>query len=69
MSQNSTELAPIALQAVKSIVDIEKADNVDLNNIKVYKKLGGTIDDVQLFQGVVFPHKLPVAAPGSPHRV
>lgn len=46
VSQNSTELAPIALEAIKNIVDINTADNVDLKDIKILTKLGGTIDDI-----------------------
>jgi T-complex protein 1 subunit delta len=30
------------------IVDKQKDNNVDLRNIKVVKKLGGTIDDTEL---------------------
>jgi T-complex protein 1 subunit delta len=36
------------------IVDIEKDINVDLRDIKVVKKLGGTIDDTELVEGLVF---------------
>lgn len=36
------------------IVDIEKDCNVDLRDIKVVKKLGGTIDDTELVDGLVF---------------
>ncbi len=60
VSQNSTELAPIALKAVKNIIDIKTAQNVDLKDIKIVKKKGGTIDDIELFDGVVFPNNRPV---------
>lgn len=60
VSQNSTELAPIAVKAVKNIIDITTATNVDLKDIKVMCKLGGTIDDIELFNGLVFPHKSPI---------
>jgi T-complex protein 1 subunit delta len=46
VSQNSTELAPIAVNAVKNIINMETDTNVDLKDIKVVCKLGGTIDDV-----------------------
>ena len=35
---------------------MNKDTNLDLNDIKVYSKSGGTIDDLQLFGGVIFPH-------------
>ena len=59
VSQNSTELAPIALKAVKNIVDIENDTNVDLKNIMVLKKNGGTMDDIELFNGLVFTSNRP----------
>lgn len=69
ISQNSTELAPIAIEAIKSICDIKTAKNLDLKNIKIHQKLGGTLDDIQLFKGVVFTNNMPVSAPGSLSKV
>ena len=57
------------MDAIKSICNINTATNVDLNNIKVYQKLGGTMDDIQLFKGIVFPTKGPINAPGAPTKV
>jgi T-complex protein 1 subunit delta len=62
-------LAPIALKAVKSVINIETSNNVDLNDIKIYKKLGGTMDDIQLYRGLIFPHTHPVSAPGAPNKI
>ena len=47
-------MAPIAVDAVMRIVDVEKDTNVDLRDIKVVKKVGGTIDDTELIEGLVF---------------
>ena len=69
VSQNSTELAPISVNAVKNIVDIATADNVDLKDIKVTKKLGGTIDDIELVNGLVFPNNRPSHIAGGPSRI
>lgn len=49
-------MAPIALKAIQNICDMNKDTNLDLNDIKVYSKSGGTIDDLQLFGGVIFPY-------------
>ena len=46
LSQNSTEIAPLAIKAIKKIADISTASNVDLNDIKIVKKVGGTVDDI-----------------------
>lgn len=54
MSQHAQQLAPIAVSAVTSIVDLATADNVDLKNIQIAKKLGGTIEDSELVKGIVF---------------
>lgn len=45
---------------------METANNVDLKDIKVLCKLGGTIDDVQLFNGLIFPNKGPIKMNNSP---
>lgn len=42
------------MEAVLKLVDIEKDNNVDLRDIKIVKKLGGTIDDTELIDGLVF---------------
>lgn len=69
VSQNATELAPIALSSIKSICDISTATNLDLNDIKIYQKLGGTLEDIQLFKGVLFADKMPLSAPGAPLKI
>jgi T-complex protein 1 subunit delta len=47
-------LSPLAVEAVLKIIDINKDTNVDLNNIKIAKKLGGTIEETTLVDGLVF---------------
>lgn len=69
IGSNSTELAPLALKAIRSVIDMDKANNVDLNKIKILKKSGGTTDDTCLLSGLVFPDKLPLSGPGVPHRI
>ena len=69
VSQNSTHLAPIAVEAVMKICDPENDKNVDLNDIKVVKKLGGTIDDIELCQGIVFADNKASSSAGGPTRI
>lgn len=69
VSQNSTELAPIAVDAVMKICDPETEDNVDLNDIKVVKKLGGTMEEIELVEGIVFGNAKASHAAGGPTRV
>lgn len=69
VSQNSTEIAPIAIRAIKKIVDFRTATNVNLADIRVVKKLGGTLDDIELVDGLVFPNNRPSQSAGGPTKI
>ncbi|KAM3268783.1 T-complex protein 1 subunit delta [Capsicum baccatum] len=64
VSQYSTLLAPLAVDSVLSVVDPEKPEIVDLRDIRVVKKLGGTVDDTELVKGLVFDKKVSHASGG-----
>ncbi|KAL5726601.1 T-complex protein 1 subunit delta [Ranunculus cassubicifolius] len=68
VSQYSTLLAPLAVDAVLSVVDPAKPDLIDLRDVKIVKKLGGTVDDTELIKGLVFDKKVSHSA-GGPTRV
>ena len=68
ISNNATLLAPLAVDAMLSVIDPNTASNIDLNDIKVVKRLGGTIDDTELVNGMVFTLKASRAA-GGPTKV
>lgn len=57
VSQHSSLLSPIAVDAVLKVIDPTVATNVDLRDIKLIKKLGGTIDDTELIEGLVLDQK------------
>ncbi|CAA2980452.1 T-complex 1 subunit delta [Olea europaea subsp. europaea] len=63
VSQYSSLLAPLAVDAVLSVVDPAKPDLVDLKDIKIVKKLGGTVDDTELVKGLVFDKKFQISPP------
>lgn len=67
VSQQSGLLAPIAVDAVMRVIDPTTDTNVDLRDIKVIKKLGGTVEDAELIDGLVFSQKS--AGTGAPTRV
>lgn len=69
VSNYSHLLAPIAVDAVMQIIDKETADNADLNNIHVSKKIGGTIDDSELIDGLCFVDKKASHFAGGPTRI
>jgi T-complex protein 1 subunit delta len=71
VAQNSDLFADIAVNAVLKAVgpeNIQTATNVDLNDIRVSKKLGGTIDDSELVEGLVMTQKVSRGA-GGPGRI
>merc|ERR1712223_1148918 len=57
VSQNSAELSPIAVDAVLKVIDPVRENNVNLKDIKIIKKIGGTVDDTELVDGMVFEQK------------
>ena len=69
VSANCELLSPMAVDAVLKIIDTNNATNVDLKDIKIVKKLGGTIDDTQLIEGIVFDRCKPSQASGGPTKI
>ena len=69
VSHHSDLLAPMAVDAVLKIIDRATADNVDLRNIRVSKKIGGTIDESELINGICFVDKKASHLAGGPTRI
>ena len=72
VSNYSEVLAPIAVEAVLKIYnnrDNKNIDDVDLKDIKVCKKLGGTIDDTKIINGIVFTDNKISHVAGGPTKV
>jgi len=61
-------LAPIAVDAVLKVIDPKTATNVDLTDVRIVKKLGGTIEDTELVDGLVLSQKVSTSA-GGPRRM
>jgi|Transcript_10917 T-complex protein 1 subunit delta len=68
VAQYSNVLAPIAVDAVLKILDKERPEMVDLRDIKILRKSGGTIDDTEMVPGLILDSKSSKAA-GGPTRV
>ncbi|CZR65763.1 T-complex protein 1 subunit delta [Phialocephala subalpina] len=68
VSQHSNILAPMAVTAVTKTIDIKTADNVDLKNIRILKKVGGTIEDSEMVDGLVLEQAV-VKSGGGPVRM
>lgn len=69
VSTNTELLSPMAVDAVLKIIDPLTATNVDLKDIRIVKKLGGTIDDTELVEGIVFDKCKPSTASGGPTKI
>jgi T-complex protein 1 subunit delta len=70
VSANCELLSPMAVDAVlKVVADRENATNVDLKDIRIVKKMGGTIDDTMLVEGIVFDKCKPSSASGGPTKI
>jgi T-complex protein 1 subunit delta len=53
VSQYSGLLGPMAVNAITKTIDVKTAENVDLKNIRIIKKVGGTIEDSEMVEGLV----------------
>ncbi len=69
VAQNADLLAPIAVDAVLRIVDKDRPSIVDLRDIKIVKKLGGTIEDTRLFDGLILGENKASHLANGPTRV
>ena len=68
VSQHSSLLSPMAVDAVLKTIDQKTADNVDLKNIRIIKKVGGTIEDSEMTEGLVLNQPV-VKSGGGPARM
>ena len=71
VSNYSEILAPIAVEAFLKLVKNRQIynDDVDLKDIKVSKKLGGTIEDTKIVDGIVFTDNKISKAAGGPSKI
>ena len=63
VSQHASLLAPIAVDSVLKVSDHMKS-HCDLRDIRVITKVGGTIDDTEMVDGLVFTQKVSKTANG-----
>ena len=71
VSNYSEILAPLAVDAVLKLVKNGEIyhDDVDLKDIRVSKKLGGTIEDTKMVDGIVFTDNKISKAAGGPSKI
>lgn len=68
VSQYSSLLSPIAVDSVLKVINPANADNVDLKDIRLVCKVGGTIDDTELVDGLVLTQTA-VKSAGGPTKM
>lgn len=62
------KLATMAVDSVLRVIDPKSADNVDLKNIRILKKPGGTIDESEIVDGLALQQQV-VKSGGGPIRM
>lgn len=68
VSEHSGLLGHMAVDSVLKTIDPRTADNVDLKNIRIVKKVGGTIEDSEMVDGLVLTQGA-VKSGGGPTRI
>lgn len=68
VSQYSSLLSPMAVESVHKVLDPTKPNFLDLKDIRLVAKAGGTIDDSEMVDGLVFEQKAAKTA-GGPTRI
>jgi len=59
VSEDSVPLSKLVVDAILKIVEIDgDKHSVDLDNLKVEKKAGGSIDDTSLINGIVLDKEI-----------
>lgn len=61
-------MAPTAVDAVLKVIDPKTATNVDLREVRVVTRLGETVEDTKLIDGLVFNQEAQKGA-GGPTRI
>jgi T-complex protein 1 subunit delta len=68
VSSHSYILAPIAVEAALKLIDKEISYDLDLNNIKILKKIGGVIEQTELLEGLGIDYPV-VKSFGGPVKI
>lgn len=69
VAQNADLLAPIAVDAMLKVMDKDKPGALDLRDIRIVKKLGGTIEDTVMVEGLLLGNNRASHTANGPTRV
>ncbi|KAI9885535.1 MAG: 26S proteasome regulatory subunit 7 [Watsoniomyces obsoletus] len=68
VSEHSGLLGHMAVEAVLKTIDAKTADNVDLKNIRIVKRVGGTVEDSEMVDGLALTQPV-LKSGGGPTRM
>ncbi len=69
VSQYASQIAQIAVDSVLSVVDPAIPNGVDLRDIRVVQRVGGTVDEMQLMEGLVLSQRVSRTITEAPIRM
>jgi T-complex protein 1 subunit delta len=62
-------LSSVAVKCIMKILNPKLPQEIDLHDVKVVKKLGGTVNDTEIVDGLILEHKISHKISGAPKRV
>jgi T-complex protein 1 subunit delta len=69
VSQYANQIAQIAVDAVMSVVDPAIPNSIDLRDIRIIPRVGGTVDEMQLMDGLVLSQRVNRSASDAPLKM
>ena len=69
VSQYANQIAQIAVDAVMSVVDPAIPNSIDLKDIRIIPRVGGTVDEMQLMEGLVLGQRVNRSASDAPLKM
>ena len=69
VSQYANQIAAIAVDAVLSVVDPAIPNSIDLKDIRIVPKVGGTVDEMQLMDGLILSQRVNRSAAEAPLKM
>lgn len=69
ISNSSIGLSKLAIEAVMRLYRFNNNRDIDLHDIKIVKKLGGTIEDAEISDGLIFTDSRPSAKNNGPTKI
>lgn len=69
VSQYANQIAQIAVDAVMSVVDPAIPNQIDLKDVRIVPRVGGTVDEMQLMDGLILSQKVNRNAADAPLKM